>query len=544
MPAPERTANDCTRRRNGDHARARKARRPAKQVRRRISVHALVRRPATAVFALLAATAPPTARSEEIDHSAVLFVSSDIRGYLAPCGCTEAMRGGIDRAAEQIARARAANPFVLFIDGGDALFSRRLLSAREVPQEELKARTIARALLASRLATRAVGALDEARGPRFRKSLQLPDQEYGSVRLFEQAGLKVAIVAAKNERELLAASKRARREGANFVSALYYQPLEPAQRAASNPDLEVNVLFATRAADEMDGEDNRLVRTRVPVAGIQSKGRSLARVDIHFTRAGEPFALQKTSQEREREISSLDERIELLKRELNAPGLGEQIKELKRAKLAELIQRREAIGSAPLPAEQGNLFAVRFIPLEPALPSNAAVKALMDDYDRQVGLLNLAWAEKHGRDCPRAAKGQPAYTGNEACQGCHAEAFPVWDASKHAHAYQTLEKLGRQYDLNCIGCHVTGYDRPGGVCRVDKVKNRTSVGCESCHGPGSIHSEDPDQTNVVVARPGKADCVRCHNPENSPHFDFASFLPQILGPGHLGQKTSTPPKTR
>ncbi|HEX4802023.1 MAG TPA: multiheme c-type cytochrome [Myxococcaceae bacterium] len=259
--------------------------------------------------------------------------------------------------------------------------------------------------------------------------------------------------------------------------------------------------------------------------------------------ATEPFALQKTSQEREREISSLDERIELLKRELNAPGLGEQIKELKRAKLAELIERREAIASAPLPAEQGNLFALRFIPLEPALPSNAAVKVLLDDYDRQVGLLNLAWAQKHGRDCPRAAKGQAAYTGNEACQGCHAEAFPVWEASKHAQAYRTLEKLGRQYDLNCIGCHVTGYDRPGGVCRVDKVKNRTSVGCESCHGPGSIHSDDPDQTNVV-AKPSKVDCVHCHNPENSPHFDFASFLPQILGPGHLGQKTSTPPKTR
>ena len=522
MPAHVRTADDCTRRRQGDHAR---------------------RRQAVTVLALLAATAATSASSEELNSSAVLFVSADIRGYLAPCGCTEAMRGGMDRAAEQIAQARAANPFVLFIDGGDALFSRRSISAREVPQEELKARTIAQALIASRLAARAVGELDEARGPRFRKSLRLPDLEDGSVRLFEQAGLKVAIVAAKNERDLLAASQRARRQGANFVAALYYQPLEQAQRAASNPKLEVNVLFATRAADEMDGEDNRLVRTRVPVARIQSKGRSLARVDIHFTGAGEPFALQKTSQEQERELSSLDERIELLKRELDAPGLGAQIKELKRAKLTELIQRREAIASAPLPTEQGNLFALRFIPLEPALPSNAAVKALMDDYDRQVGLLNLAWAQKHGRDCPTAAKGQAAYTGNEACQGCHAEAFPVWEASKHAHAYQTLERLGRQYDLNCISCHVTGYDKPGGVCRVDRVKNRTSVGCESCHGPGSIHSDDPDQTNVV-AGPGKVDCVRCHNPENSPHFDFASFLPQILGPGHLGQKTSTPSKTR
>ena len=27
-------------------------------------------------------------------------------------------------------------------------------------------------------------------------------------------------------------------------------------------------------------------------------------------------------------------------------------------------------------------------------------------------------------------------------------------------------------------------------------------------------------------------CVGCHNPENSPHFDFALYLPQILGKGH------------
>jgi hypothetical protein len=36
----------------------------------------------------------------------------------------------------------------------------------------------------------------------------------------------------------------------------------------------------------------------------------------------------------------------------------------------------------------------------------------------------------------------------------------------------------------------------------------------------------------VIAKPEKSDCVRCHTPENSTHFDFASYLPQILGPGH------------
>ena len=27
-------------------------------------------------------------------------------------------------------------------------------------------------------------------------------------------------------------------------------------------------------------------------------------------------------------------------------------------------------------------------------------------------------------------------------------------------------------------------------------------------------------------------CLGCHDPENSPHFDFNAYLPKILGKGH------------
>jgi len=471
-------------------------------------------------------------------RTAVVFVSADLLGYLGPCGCSEAMRGGIDRAAEQIAQARAANPNLLYIDGGDALFGRRELSPVEIPQETLKAKTIAQAFKLSGLATRAVGELDDARGPAFRKSLKLLEQPSGSFRLFDQLGLKVAIVAARSERELVSASSRARQNGAQIVLALYDQTIEEAQKISANPDLEATVLFATRLLNELDGEENRLVRGRVPVARIQSKGRSLARLDISHGQPGAHFELQKTSEDREREISSLDQRLELLKKELNMPGLGKEIKGLKQAKFDELVNRREAIAATALPSAEGNAFAVRFIPLEPTLPSNPEVKALIDRYQREVGKLNLAWARKHGKDCPRPEPGEAAYVGNEACRECHADAFPVWQKSKHAHAYQTLADQGRQYDLSCIGCHVIGYGKPGGVCRIDRVEGRKDVGCENCHGPGSIHSDNPDSQNIL-AKPGKADCVRCHNPENSSHFDFSTYLPQILGPGHGARLTST-----
>jgi predicted CXXCH cytochrome family protein len=66
---------------------------------------------------------------------------------------------------------------------------------------------------------------------------------------------------------------------------------------------------------------------------------------------------------------------------------------------------------------------------------------------------------------------------------------------------------------------------------VDRVEARKNVGCEACHGPGSLHADDPSTSNILRA-PARQVCVGCHNPENSPHFDFALYLPQILGPGH------------
>ncbi|HSP79308.1 MAG TPA: multiheme c-type cytochrome [Myxococcaceae bacterium] len=463
---------------------------------------------------------------------AILFFSADTRGYLGPCGCSENMRGGIARAAFQVLEARQGPLPVLYVDGGDSLFGSPTLNPGQVPQEERKARALAEAMKRMGLSVRAVGELDDARGADFRRGLGLPELPPGEVRVLPAGPRKVGVASASDAAGLKQASARARAEGADFVVVLFHGTLEQAQQAAATPEPGVELVLATHSATEFSGEDNKLVRAAVPVVALQSKGRSLLRVDLSYGRQPGRFTLLKTAEDAEREASAIERRLELLDKELNLPGIDATLKQLKQRKREELVARRQALLSAPV-ASGGDTdsYTLRFVPLESSLPSHPKAQEVVAAYDADVGKMNLEWAKSHGEDCPPPAEGQAAFVGNSACADCHEEAFPVWESSKHHHAWETLEAVGKQFHLNCTGCHVTGWEQPGGVCRLDKVSGREDVGCESCHGPGSLHVEEPSSDNIT-ARPGEAVCVTCHNRENSPHFDFATYLPKVLGPGH------------
>lgn len=107
----------------------------------------------------------------------------------------------------------------------------------------------------------------------------------------------------------------------------------------------------------------------------------------------------------------------------------------------------------------------------------------------------------------------------------------MWQGTKHPHGYESLVSQGKQYHLDCVTCHVTGWKERGGVCRIDQVEGKTEVGCEACHGPGSGHVSVPVKATIVRPTSAQA-CTGCHDRENSPHFEFETYLPRILGPGH------------
>ncbi|MDX2009271.1 MAG: cytochrome c family protein [Myxococcaceae bacterium] len=469
-----------------------------------------------------------------------LFITSELKGYLGPCGCSENMRGGIARAAYQLEAVRQTGRQVVFVDTGNTLFGQPAIEAEAIAQQERKARALTEALRAMGLAAKANGPLDDVRGAAFRQGLRLPEFASNAVwKVPLDASRTLAVVSSGSVDELVTRARQARASGASFVLALFEGPMASALPLGQRDDLEADLLVATRGKDELAGETNTLAPFRVPVVQVQSKGRSLLRVDLFLKGPGRVTWL-KSPTETQRELDALAQRIELLRAQVNDPSMDEGLRALKRAKLEEIVARREALASEPVPVPgEVSAASVRFVPLETSFPSSPSVQALVAAYDRDVGELNVQWARSNDPQCEKAAPAQASYVGSATCRGCHAQAFPLWEASKHARSYPTLVEQGKNNHLDCVACHVTGWKEPGGTCRVDRVTGFDAVGCESCHGAGSLHVADGSPRSIVRAS-GAVMCVGCHDRENSPHFSLEKYLPRVLGPGH-GAPAPPPP---
>jgi hypothetical protein len=93
--------------------------------------------------------------------------------------------------------------------------------------------------------------------------------------------------------------------------------------------------------------------------------------------------------------------------------------------------------------------------------------------------------------------GVPTYVGSGTCKKCHSAAYAIWEHTPHHDAYQTLVKKAehpsnRQFDGECIVCHTVGFGYESGFKDAVKTPLLKDVGCENCHGPGSLHASHPN----------------------------------------------------
>jgi len=120
------------------------------------------------------------------------------------------------------------------------------------------------------------------------------------------------------------------------------------------------------------------------------------------------------------------------------------------------------------------------------------------------------------------------YSGNDVCGVCHEQEYATWQYTAHSTAFDTLVTHAANRRTDCIGCHVVGFEEPGGYDFRRQPVHLENVGCESCHGRGGPHlSPNFTPKNETGDRDYEPVCATCHNPKHSLGFDFATFHPRI-----------------
>lgn len=122
----------------------------------------------------------------------------------------------------------------------------------------------------------------------------------------------------------------------------------------------------------------------------------------------------------------------------------------------------------------------------------------------------------------------PVFVGSKACVDCHEGEYGRFvEHSKKPHSWKSVAKMAsnlKPFELKeCYGCHTTGHGQHGGFVSYEETPHLAEVGCETCHGPGSLHAEFGDPA-TITRKPTMESCVVCHNPTRIAAFKFKPLL--------------------
>ena len=211
-------------------------------------------------------------------------------------------------------------------------------------------------------------------------------------------------------------------------------------------------------------------------------------------------------------------------------------------------------------------FKYQRVPLDHRFEDSPEMQQLLVDYQKELETTTLAGLGLTGVKHP-----DDSFAGSTVCGDCHTEAMAVFEKTPHAHATETLEKLvpPRQYDPECLSCHVTGWNPQqyfpyvSGFMGLKESPLMLGNGCENCHGPAAAHvaAESGEETledheiealraalrlkigenegNINGATPPQVTgrvvemCKECHDEDNSHEFDFQKYWPKVE---HVGKE--------
>jgi 2',3'-cyclic-nucleotide 2'-phosphodiesterase (5'-nucleotidase family) len=408
------------------------------------------------------------------DSREVLIVyTGNMLGELKPCGCSkEEDQGGIERRMQYIKDTRSKNPHFLLVDTGDHF-------KEPTRQGKLKAETLLIATEKMQYDAVALGDRDIVYGQKFLKQRnQIPwmagnliiDQFNpipSKMKVFSN-GLKIGILAVADP-DLFH----------DHVGLRVTDPKETAlklitkMRETENPDLIVLLTHAERQAAlsylNLDGVNvviNGHIATETDV------------IDLKPVRKNGKIFVQSSSR-------------------------GQKMGELR-------------VQFDP----QGNKFLNhQLVKLDSSVKFDPEMVKLYKKYNGKVETMFFeTLTSKQNK------RNKSVYAGDTVCKTCHLAEHTAWSASRHGRAYNTLRKINKAFDPECLVCHVVGFNLAGGFISELDTPALKNVQCEMCHGPGLSHASGPQKGFGSKA---KEACKQCHVKNHSPRFNYAEYWTKI-----------------
>jgi hypothetical protein len=463
-----------------------------------------------------------------------IVLTGEQQGYLEPCGCSEKQSGGLARRADFVKQLEARDWPVTGFDLGGTLkrtrrqsemkfeYTRSALNEMDykglgLGPEELKLGVLK--LFESYSGTQADDSFDvpfiSANATFFgTRDLGTPLQ----YRVFETAGVKVGVTAVLGE---------------TFQKEMFAEGLEPDESELKiDPVDEVLPGVIQQMQAEMAGDPQQPQVMILLSHSRQPESRQLAQKYPQFNlvvTAGSPE---------------------------DPDGRAETIGNTLLLKVGAKGKYAGIVGLYP-----GPKFRFETVELDRFRFGNAPeIDRLMEKYQQLLTDENLIATEP----AVRHAFGEGyRFLGSEKCAECHDVEYDIWKESHHnLYAYKSLTvayaqtsddpslsqrvRVDRIHDPECINCHTTGWDAQdvvrfeSGFTGVETTPHLMGVHCESCHGPGSRHvelEENGGAEDLLLAERRKMHlstdtaevrlCIKCHDFENSPDFDFDTYWSEI-----------------
>ncbi len=505
---------------------------------------------------------PAAAAGATVTPTIRLYVVSTAAGALEPCGCTKDQLGGVNHATAFVQAQKKDAPHSLVVGAGPMLFLDPASEPGHATQDLWKAEALAASLGDMGLVAWAPGENDWAAGaPELERLAKLARADLlagnlsgatagaKATRVIEINGYRVGLAGVSDpsgplglpagvtvsdpKAALVAALADLRKQNAQVLVALVAVERGRALRLAELvPGFQAFVVG--KPYDKGDGNDPTIPPELVgDTLVIQAPNhiQGVAVLDL-FVRGSFDFK-DGTGISAIEQRQSLEQRILDIERRVGDGGA-------KGASAADIAARKKDLGHlrqdlAALPAEEppveGSFFRYRSEAIHDTLGTAPGVQRRIDDYYARVN--------DHNRDAfkdrlpPPVPKGEASYVGIDTCAGCHDEEYKFWQHTPHAGAYAALSKQHKEFNLDCVSCHVTGYEKPGGST-VTHVAGLENVQCEVCHGPGSLHEDDPTKLGTIIKSPPKSLCApACHHPPHV-HDDWSvdAAWKVIVGKGH------------